>query len=168
MEQAMCVDQSDQSNLIMEQIPTYPMGEGVLKTHRDKHRERFDVPDHPLWEELNITRLLPPARGSLQDIYRPGRGHAAMWSNPPTLKPTLMFDGDSPPQWSLEELRERYNPQSPLGSDDEPDEPDDPSLSPESVMGHNGSSLSLASDTSYMLEYDTPNTPPSPPWSTSS
>ena len=47
-----------------------------------------------------------------------------------------MFDGDSPPQWSLEELRERYNPQSPLGSDDEPDEPDDPSLSPESVMGH--------------------------------
>ena len=162
MEQAMCVDQSDQSNLIMEQIPTYPMDEGVLKTHRDKHRERFDVPDHPLWEELNVTRLPPPARGSLQDIYRPGRGYAARWSSSPALQTTDKFDGGSPPHVSLQELKEHYNP---VASDDDPD---DPPLSPESVMDDHGSSLSLASDTSYMLEYDTPNTPPSPPWSTSS
>ena len=166
MEQPMCVDHSNQSNLIMEQIPTYPKGRSVVNTQRDKYRERFDVPDHPLWEEVNVARLperrSAAAHGTLH-IFRLGRGYAASCSSSPALQLTDMSDGDSP---SLGELMECYNSMSPVASDDDPD--DDPLLSPESVMDDHGSSLFLASDTSFMVECDTLTSPLSPVWSNSS
>ena len=59
LEEPMSVDHSQQSNPNMEQTPTYPVGRSVLMTHRDKYREWFDVPDHPLWDDLNIPRMPP-------------------------------------------------------------------------------------------------------------
>ena len=47
---------------------------GVSNKHRDKYREHFDIPDHPLWEALN----------------------AASCSSSPAMKTTDKSDGDSP------------------------------------------------------------------------
>ena len=159
---------------IMEQIQTYPMGTSVVHTqrsvvHRDKYRERFDIPNHPLWEEMELVPRLPMGSfDSPQKIHQPGRGHASRWASSPTLQPRVRFNGESPPRWSLQELKERYAPQSPHAGCKRKYDLVDQSFSPESVMAEHGSSLSLASDTSYMMEYDTPDSPPSPPWTSSS
>ena len=155
----------------MEQIQTYPMGTSVVPTQRDKYRDRFDVPNHPLWEEMELPRLPPRSMGSFgspQNIHRPGRGHGSRWASSPTLQPRVRLNGESPPRWSLEELKERYAPQSPHAGCKRKYDLVDQSFSPESVMTEHGSPLSLASDTSYMMEYDTPDSPPSPPWTSSS
>ena len=159
---------------IMEQIQTYPMGTSVVHTqrsvvHRDKYRERFDIPNHPLWEEMELVPRLPMGSfDSPQKIHQPGRGHASRRVSYPTLQPRVSFNGESPPRWSLQELKERYAPQSPHAGCKRKYDLVDQSSSPESVMAEHGSPLSLFSDTSYIMEYDTPDTPPSPPWSTSS
>ena len=136
--------------------------------YRDRHRERFDVPDHPLWDDLAIPTMAPRALGVCrlaEDmnllLLRTGLGRR--WSSTPVLQnTTTRLDGSMPPpRWSLEELVERYDPQSPVAQDDE----DDKTLSPDSVRAAHGSPLSNFSDTTLMMEYDTPNTPPSPPWS---
>ena len=158
----------EQSNPDMDQPPTDPVATPVFRAYRERHRERFDVPDHPLYDDLAIPRMAPRALGVcrlVEDmnllLLRTGLGRR--WSSTPVLQNTTTRPAGSmsPPRWSLEELVQRYDPQSPVAQDDE----DDKTLSPDSVRAAHGSPLSNFSDTTLMMDYDTPNTPPSPPWS---
>ena len=104
----------EQSNPDMDQPPTDPVATPVFRAYRERHHERFDVPDHPLYDDLAIPRMAPRALGVcrlVEDmnllLLRTGLGRR--WSSTPVLQTTTTrLDGSmSSPSWSLEEFAER-------------------------------------------------------------